>query len=170
MSLLDSFIHGDALSQIMIEGHNPHARQKLDMRVAEALRPHIHAPDTLLAYVCGREVQAGAVVWAITRQQLLLVRGAKQAVTRCPLNQIQGVEAVRGKYGHTLRVHTAERTHAIFGVDRDLAHAMHQALSESGVTSTFDNRPSLGTLWAAYSGPHPSAEQCLADARQRLMA
>ena len=30
MSLLDSFIHGDALTQILIEGHNPHALRKLE--------------------------------------------------------------------------------------------------------------------------------------------
>jgi NAD(P)H-flavin reductase len=75
--------------------------------MADALRQHIHAPDTLLAYVCGREV---------------------------------------------------------------MARAMHQALSEAGVARSFDTRPPLGTLWAAYSGPHPGVEQCLTDARQRLAA
>lgn len=168
MSLLDSFIHGDALSQIMMEGHNPHARQKLDTPVADALRQHIHAPDTLLAYVCGREVMAGAAVWALTRQQLLVVHGKPQAVTRLDLKQIQGFEAVRGKYGHTLRVHTADRTRSIYGADRELAQAMHQALLDAGVSSRFDARAPLGTMWAAYSGPHPSVDQCLSDARQRL--
>lgn len=170
MSLLNSFIHGDALSQILIEGHNPHARQKLDTPMADALRQHIHAPDTLLAYVCGREVMAGDAVWALTRQHLWVARGAKHPVTALALNQIQRFEAVRGKYGHTVRLHGADRTHAMYGVDAEMARAMHQALSEAGVASSFDTRAPLGTLWAAYSGPHPGVEQCLTDARQRLAA
>jgi hypothetical protein len=112
---------------------------------------------------------AGSAAWALTRQHLLLVQGKPKAVLRLALNQIQSFEAVRGKYGHTVRVHTADRTHAMFGVDRELADTMHQALVEAGVTSTFENLPPLGTLWATYSGPHPSVEQCLSDARQRLV-
>lgn len=170
MSLLDSFLHGDALTEILIEGHNPHARQKLNTAAADALRQHVNAPDALLAYVCGREVMSGAGVFAVTQSQLLVYHGVTHTVTPIALNQVRQVEAVRGKYGHTVRVHAQGRSYALFGVDKELADAMHQALTGQGVQSTFEDKPPRGTVWAAYSGPHPSAQSCLADARQRLMA
>lgn len=170
MSLLDSFIHGDALTEIFIEGHNPYARQKLPTHVADALRQHIHAPDALQAYVCGREVMSGAGTWAVTQSLFLIHHAVTQNVTALELAQITRFEAVRGKYGHTVRVTAQGRTWAMFGADKDLAGAMHQALTAKGVASSFEDKPARGTLWAAYSGPHPSTEQCLADARQRLAA
>jgi hypothetical protein len=170
MSMLDSLIHGEALSEILMEGHNPYARQKLTAEAADALRQHIHAPDSLLAYVCGREVLSGAGVFAVTSSKFLVYHGAKKTVTAVELNQISHFEAVRGKYGHTVRVHAQGRTHAMFGVDKAMAAAMHQALVDKGISSAFEDKAPRGTLWEAYSGPLPSAEICLADARQRLSA
>jgi hypothetical protein len=170
MSLLDSFIHGDALTQILIEGHNPYARQKLDTAAADALRQHVHAPDSLLAYVCGREVMSGTGVFAVTEGKLLVYRSATHGVTPFALAQISQVEAVLGKYGHTVRVHAQGRTYALYGTDKSLAQALHEALVAKGVASTFEDKAPRGTLWAAYSGPQPTAENCLADARQRLLA
>ena len=170
MSLFASFIHGEALSEILIEGHNPYARQKLDTAAADALRQHVNAPDALLAYVLGREVMSGTGVFALTQTQLLVYKGVTRMVTPIALNEVAHVQAVRGKYGHTVRIHAQGRTYAMFGVDKDLAEAMHQALSGAGVQSTFEDKPPLGTLWAAYSGPQPSAQSCIADARQRLAA
>ena len=168
MSMLDTFIHGDALTEIFIEGHNPDARQKLGTPSIDALSQHIHASDTLQAYVCGREVMSGSGVWAVTQSQLLIHHSVTQTVTAVALNQITRFEAVRGKYGHTVRISTPDRNWAMYGVDKDLAGAMHQALAAQGISSTFEDKPPRGTLWAAYSGPHPSADQCLSDARQRL--
>ena len=170
MSMLDTFIHGDALTEIFIEGHNPYARQKLSTQATDALRQHIHAPDTLQAYVCGREVMSGAGVWALTANQFLIHHTVTSTVTAMALSQITRFEAVRGKYGHTVRLSAQGRTWAMYGADKDLAGAMHQALAAQGISSTFEDKPPRGTLWAAYSGPHPSADQCLSDARQRLAA
>ena len=47
MSMLDTFIHGDALTEIFIEGHNPYARQQLSTQATDALRQHIHAAHDL---------------------------------------------------------------------------------------------------------------------------
>jgi len=170
MSLLDSFIHGDALTQILIEGHNPHARQKLDTAAADALRQHIHAPDALLGYVCGREVLSGEGVFAMTQEKFLIYHGVTKTVTAVALNQVSHVESVRGKYGHTVRVHASGRTYALYGVDKGLAGILHQALTDRGIQSGFEDKAPRGTLWAAYSGPQPSVEQCLVDARHRLLA
>lgn len=170
MSLLDSFIHGNALTEIFIENHNPHARQKLSTEAADALRQHIHAPDSLMAYAMGREVMSGSGVWAVTSSKFLILHGVTQTVTALDLGQITRFEAVRGKYGHTVRVSAQGRNWAMYGTDKDLAGALHRALSACGIASSFEDKPPRGTLWQAYSGPHPSAEQCLDDARQRLMA
>jgi hypothetical protein len=58
----------------------------------------------------------------------------------------------------------------MYGVDKSLAGAMHQALLARGITSSFEDTSPRGTLWNAYSGPHPSVDDCLLDARQRLLA
>lgn len=170
MSMLNSFIHGAALTEILIEGHNPYARQKLSTETVDALRQHIHASDSLLAYVCGREVMSGAGVFAFTQDKVLIYHGATRTVTAMGLHQVSQVEAVRGKYGHSVRIHTKDRTYAMFGVDKSLAGALHQALLAQGVRSSFEDKSPRGTLWASFSGPHPSAEECLTDARQRLIA
>jgi hypothetical protein len=168
MSLLDSFIHGNALTEILIEGHNPCARLKLSTEAADALRQHIHAPDTLLAFVAGREVMSGAGIWAVTQGKFLIHHQAAQTVTALDLSQITLFEAVRGKYGHTVRVSAQGKNWAMYGADKDLAENMHQALSARGIRANFEDKPPRGTLWAAYSGPLPSPEHCLSDARQRL--
>ena len=168
MSMLDSFIHGEALTEILIEGHNPYARQTLTAEAAEALRKHIQAPDSLLAYVCGREVRSGSGVFAVTQSKFLVYHAARKAVTSLEPSQISHFEAVRGRYGHTVRVHAQGKTYSMYGADKSLASAMHEALVDRGVHSAFEDKAPRGTLWAAYSGPFPSAENCLADARQRL--
>ncbi len=168
--MFDTLRHGNDLSEIMIEGHNPRARQKLNDAATQALRQHLQAPNTLLAYVCGREVKSGAGVMALSEGKVLVYQSATNHVTALALPQINQVQAVRGKYGHTVRVIAQGHTHALFGVDKDLALQMHQALLGAGVQSSFEDKAPLGTLWAAYPSPQPSANDCLADAQQRLMA
>ena len=124
----------------------------------------------MLAYVCGREVLAGAGVLAATDNKFLVYHGMTRAVTTLELKQITGFEAVRGKYGHTVRIHTEGRSFCLYGADRSLAAAMHEALQAKGISTSFEDLAPRGTLWEAYSGPHPSAQECLLDARQRLLA
>ena len=113
---------------------------------------------------------AGAGVFVLTQNKFLVYHGATGTVSATALKQIGQAQAVRGKYGHTVRVHTENRTYAMYGADKSLAGAMHQALLTQGVASAFEDEAPRGTLWAAYSGPHPSVDDCLLDARQRLLA
>jgi len=168
--MLDTLRHGNDLSEILMVGHNPNARQKLSDAATQALRPHIQAPHSLLAYVCGREVMSGAGVIALSEGKVLFYQSATQNVTAVALAQVQQVQALRGKYGHTVRVIAQGHTLALFGVDKALADQLHQALLGAGVQSSFEDKAPLGTLWAAYPSPQTSANDCLADARQRLMA
>ena len=101
---------------------------------------------------------------------MLLLNESLQGVGTIALDAIDGFEAVRGRYGHTVRLHAQGRSHSMYGVDKDLAQMMHQALTTQGVRTSFEDKAPRGTLWAAYSGPLPSAQDCLADARQRLLA
>ena len=168
--MFDTIRHGNDLSEILMEGHNPCARQKLNDAATQSLRQHIQSPNSLLAYVCGREVKSGAGVMALSECKVLVYQSATGQVNALALSQVIQVQAVRGKYGHTVRVITQGHTHALFGVDKALAEQMHQALLGAGVQSSFEDKAPLGTLWAAYHSPQPSANDCLADARQRLMA
>lgn len=170
MKFLNSFIHGEAMTEILIEGHHPQARQKLSAAQADALRQNMRVGEELKGYVIGRVVMSGRGVWAVTGTSVLLLNESLQGVTSLPLGSIERFEAVRGRYGHTVRLQAQGRTHSMYGVDKDLAQLMHQALVAQGVHASFEDKAPRGTLWAAYSGPLPSASDCLADARQRLLA
>mgnify|MGYP003333803985 FL=1 len=169
MSFFNSFIHGDKLTEFMIEGHNPDARQKLSTTDVDALRQAMRTGEALRAYVLGRVVMSGRGVWAMTEQQVLMLEAGQEGVQRIEARQVEHFEAVRGRFGHTVRLTSSGRTHSMYGVDAELAQAMQEALSGLGVKASFENKPALGTLWAAYSGPHPSVNDCLQDARQRLL-
>ena len=170
MTFLNSFIHGDAMTEILLEGHHPQARQKLSTAQTDALRQYMRVGDELKAYVIGRVVMSGRGVWAVTGSTVLLLNESIQGVSTVPLGSVERFEAVRGRYGHTVRLYAQGRCHSMYGVDKDLAQAIHQALVAQGVSASFEDKAPRGTLWAAYSGPLPSASDCLADARQRLLA
>ena len=38
VGFFNPFVHGDALTQILLEGHNPYAQQKLESADVDALR------------------------------------------------------------------------------------------------------------------------------------
>jgi len=170
MSFLNSFIHGGKLTEFLIEGHNPDARLKLSSADVDALRQQMQPGEVLKAYIAGRVVMSGAGVWVLTDQHFLIRHAVQSAITRVEVRQIDRFEAVRGRYGHTVRITVQGRLESLYGVDAQLAMAMYQALQSMGITSSFEDKPPRGTLWAAYSGPHPSVEDCLSDARQRLLA
>ena len=170
MSLLNSFIHGDKLTEFLIEGHNPDARLTLSQADVQAVRQHLTPGDSLRAYVSGRIVMSGAGVWALTAQHLLMLNTALRQVTTVETRHLEHFEAVRGRYGHTVRLHAQGRQYSLYGVDVDLARHMHEALQAMGAKSLFEDKPPRGTLWAAYSGPHLSADECLNNARARMLA
>ncbi len=170
MSFLISFIHGDKLTEFLIEGHNPDARQKLLTADVDALRQHTNTGEILKSFVVGRIVNSGRGVWVLNEKCILVRNATRQGVERIELASIEHFETVRGRYGHTVRLMVQGHQYSMYGVDAGLAKEMHSALSSAGVISSFEDKPARGTLWTAFSGHLPSVEDCLIDARQRLLA
>lgn len=167
MNFLNSFIHGDALTEILMEGHNPYALQKLETADVDALRQAMQTGEALQAYVIGRIVMSGRGVWAVTERSLLLRNVRQQGVHAVPLDQVQSFEAVRGRFGHTVRLNAQGRQWSLYGVDRELARALHQALLARGITSQFEDKPADSPFWRSTEA---AALDCLLDARGRLQA
>ncbi len=169
MKFLNSLIHGDALTEILMEGHNPYALEKLSTADADALRQQMHSGESLQAYLIGRIVMSGRGVWAVTDRSVLLRNATHTGVEAISLDQVQSFEAVRGRFGHTVRLKAQDRGWSLYGVDRELARATHAAFEARGVASAFEDKPALSGVWeAALAGRHPGVQDCLQDARARL--
>jgi hypothetical protein len=166
--MFNSFIHGDKLTEFLIEGHNPDARLKLSTADVDAFRQHMHTGEALRAYVTGRFVMSGPGVWVVTEQHVLIRESAKKSVICLESTLIETFVAVRGRYGHTVRLNAQGLQYSMYGVDAELALGFHQALLLLGVDSSFENKSPRSHLWTAYSESLPSAGDCLSDARQRL--
>jgi len=170
MSFLNTFVHGEKLTEFLIEGHNPDARLKLSTDDVNALRQHMQTGEAFRAYVSGRIVSSGRGVWAVTEQYVLIRNVVQNSMARISVREIESFEAVRGRYGHTVRLVAQGRQYSMYGTDAELAQGVHHCLRLLEVTSSFEDKPARGTLWTAYSGPQPSAQDCLVDAKQRLLA
>lgn len=167
MSFLNSFLHGDALTEILLEGHNPYALRKLDTADLDAIRQQTFTSEQLRAYVSGRIVGGGRGIWVLAGQAVLLRDARKRDVERVALADIDHFEAERGRFGHSVRLRCEDRSWSLFGVDRDLARAMFDALKASGVACEFDERHTRNHVWRA-PGPAGWALDCIEDARRRL--
>lgn len=167
VGLLNSFLYGDSLTQILLEGHNPYAQQKLNTADVDALRQQMFSSETLRAYVSGRIVGSGSGVWAVTDQAVLMRNAQLIGVERLALSDVTGFEAERGRFGHAVRLQAGGRRWSLYGVDRDLARSMHEAMLAGGVESRFDDRPAKTQRWQS-SAPSGWAHDCIEDARRRL--
>ena len=167
MRWLLSFTQGEALTEVFVEGHNPRAQRKLETADVDALRQQMYSTETLQAYVIGRIVLAGRGVWALTDQALYVPSATGRQIDRVPLAELQGFEAERGGYGHTVRVGLPERSCSLYGVDRDMAQQMHAAMQRLGVASRFDERQARSYAWRQASRPG-WPQDCLRDAQLRL--
>lgn len=167
MNILNAWTNSNALAEIFIEGHNPHALRKLDTADVDALRQKMHSSEILHAYVIGRIVGAGRGVWALTDQAVLMRSAPLEGVVRMELNQVEGFEAQRGRYGHSVRLKTNANLKSMFGVDRDLAHAFHSAIKGRGLPSAYEDKPARSFSWRDAS-PAGWAQDCLRDAQLRL--
>jgi hypothetical protein len=167
MNFLNSLVHGDAVAQILMEGHNPYALQKLETADVDALRQAMHTGEALQAYAVGRIVMSGRGVWALTDRALLLRNASHQGVHAIALDQVQAFEAVRGRFGHTVRLSAQGRQWSLYGVDCELARALHLALQARGVASQFEDKPADSPFWRSSEA---AAQDCLQDARGRLQA
>ncbi len=165
MSFLDTFLHGNALTEIFIEGHNPYALQKLPSADLDALRQKMHSTESVQAFVIGRIVGAGRGVWVLTDQAVYIRRG--DGFERIPVREVHQFEAERGRFGHVVRLHAEDQTWGLFGVDRDLAAHLHQAFNARGLARPFDDRPAR-THWWRDAAPEGWADDCLRDLQLRL--
>ncbi len=167
MSLLDTFLHGNALTEIFIEGHNPYALEKLPSRDLDTLRQAMRSTETVQAYVVGRIVGAGRGVWVLTDQALYALPQRRLPVARIPLSEVRHFEAERGRFGHVVRMHTESASWSLFGVDREMAGQMHAAFEARGLADAFDDRPARSFLWRDHA-PEGWAADCLRDLQLRL--
>ena len=167
MRWLNFLTQTPALAEIFLEGHNPYAHQKLDAADVDALRQGMPSTETLQGYAIGRIVGAGRGVWAVTDQAVLLREDGRQGVTRITIDQVQAAQAVRGRFGHVLRLQTSSGAYSLFGVARELAAGFHGGLVSRGIASQFDDAEAHSRHWR---DPAPEAwvQDCLSDARHRL--
>jgi len=167
MSFFNSLVHGPTLSEIFLEGHNPHALQKLETADVDAFRQMMHTSEALQAYVIGRVVGSGRGVWALTDQAILVINAGVQGATSLALADVQKYEAERGRFGHTVRLFLQDGSRSLYGVDRELAGDLHRVFQSRGMASQYDNRPARTHQWQA--APTPDwAQDCLRDAQMRL--
>ncbi len=167
MGFFSSFIHNEALAEILIEGHNPHAQRKLEAPDLDAIRQQMHSREVVQAYVIGRIVGSGRGVWALTNEALYLRDPSLRAVLRVALADVTGFEAERGRFGHSVRLWCGEGCFSMYGADREMAQLMHRALAAQGVQARFDERQARQALWRQ-PAPAGWAQDCVLDARRRL--
>ena len=170
MQFLNSFIQGHKLVEFLIEGRNPDARSKLMTSDVDALRQHMTTGEALKAFIIGRIVGSGSGVWVATERNLLIRNCLNHTVTPIQLGDIDHFEALPGKYGHTVRLVAKGNKHSMYGVDADLAQTLYASLKPFVTNVAFEDESSTRQYWRAHSALPLSVEDCLADARQRLLA
>jgi hypothetical protein len=96
----------------------------------EALLRRSLAPDeTLERYLRGRGERVGWMLWALTPQRLLCVTVNGKKPPRAHVHgAVVGVEAIKGKWGATLHVHTNDAREVIFAADLALSDEFVAAL------------------------------------------
>lgn len=170
MQFLNSLIQGHKLIEFLIEGHNPYARSKLMTSDVDALRQHMTTGEALKAFVTGRIVGSGTGVWVTTEKNLLIRDSVKNTVISIHLSDVDDFEALPGKYGHTVRLLVQGSKYSMYGVDADLAQALYKSLQPLVTHCSFEDMSSASKHWHAHTDLPLSVDDCLADARQRLLA
>lgn len=170
MQFLNSLIQGHKLIEFLIEGHNPYARSKLLTGDADALRQHMTTGEALKAFITGRIVGSGPGVWVTTERNILIRDSVKNTVISIQLSDVDDFDALPGKYGHTVRLVVQGSKYSMYGVDAELAQELYKSLTPFVTQRAFEEASSASRFRSAHSGLPLSVEDCLADARQRLLA
>ena len=114
--------------EILLEGFNPEADGPLSAAELSRLRRAVPAGETLQAYVRGRVVGAGEALWALTGQQLVVVRSSRRGqADSLPLQALQQLDVQAGRYGMTLALTTTDQRLAIYAADAALAEIFARA-------------------------------------------
>lgn len=129
MSIFDSLIYGNELTELLIESGNPHALRPLSGPDIERVREHLGPMESIRGYAVGRVVGRGRGIWHLSSDAVLLDGESRFApLVRVALADIEAAECVAGKYGYTLRLHTAQRSHSLYGASSVLALAFYRLL------------------------------------------
>lgn len=168
MHFLNSLIQGHKLAEFLIAGHNPYARSKLFTSDVDALRQHMRTGEAMKAFITGRIVGSGPGVWMATERNVLVRDCVKNTVMSIQVSHVDGFEAFPGKYGHTVRLLVQGSKYSMYGVDEELAQEMHKSLTPVVANCVFEAASSARRYASARSAQPISAQDCLADARQRL--
>lgn len=130
MTLSNYLRSHNELIEMLIEGGNPHALNKLTHDEMECLRNQLDRDERICAYVRGRAVGAGRGIWVLTERSLvLLVSGGPVRERKLSLRALESVETQRGRYGQTLRVRIDGQSHGLYGCDTTYAVLAARALS-----------------------------------------
>ena len=123
--MINSLIHGEDLFEILIEGENPYADGPLTEGELTRLKAEGLDASTLDALVIGRVVMGGRGVWALAGERLVILgyryRDSVDSLTR---QDITHAESETGRYGETVRLHTAKQRWALYGVHADRARQL----------------------------------------------
>lgn len=167
MNLFNVLTQADSLAGMFLEGHNPSARDKLSGSDVDAMRQKLQTSETLLAYAVGRIVGAGQGIWLLTDQSVILRNSGHKGAERLSLSQVSQFESVRGRFGHVLRLEVQGRALSLFGVDRELAAAMHTAFAGRGTASSHEDKEARSWFWREVDRPNWTQDG-LVDAKRRL--
>jgi hypothetical protein len=127
----NSLNHDSDLFETLIEGGNPYDARPLTEGEQSRLRDHGLDPAALDALVLGRVVLGGRGAWVLGGGQLVLLgqryRGSFDALA---LDTVLHAEHEQGRYGHTVRLQTAQGSWAMYGVQAARAAALVQQIRE----------------------------------------
>jgi hypothetical protein len=130
--------------EILIDGENPHANQLLPQADVDLIRNHLNRDERIGAYVIGRSVGAGRVLWVVTSQSLLVAHTSQRpSVRKHALEHIERADAEKGRYGTGMSVllpgarlglYGASHAFAVFALralNRPAAKEATQALAQT---------------------------------------
>jgi len=128
--MINSLVHGEALFEILIEGGNPYADGPLSEGECARLQQAGIDPQALDLLAIGRVVMGGRGVWACQGDQVVVL-GQRYAtsVDRFERHAVQHAELEKGRYGHTLRMDTADQRWAMYAVGAERAQRWVHALA-----------------------------------------
>lgn len=129
--MIDIAAH-NLLIEFLIEGRNPYAADLLQPEELRALQTGMKPGDTLRALLRGIAPRSGNTVWGLAGSHVLMARAPQWKHKPAVLDAaaVRGIDVVRGKYGVTIGLTTAEQRYSVYGADRALAMAFAQALSQ----------------------------------------
>ena len=132
MKLLDFLRTHNELIEILIEGSNPYATQRLPHADVDTLRNQLANDERIRTHAQGRCVGEGRTSWVVTSQALLVMHTgrSKPVVRRIALSDIETTELQKGRYGHALRITARSGQRAsIYGLARTHAVLTQRALA-----------------------------------------